>query len=346
MQACDALVTHGTLGFPVTEYDPGQQPLVRFFFRRGVNGEVYGALPPGLPVASAPLCATARWLFGPAVAGATVRAERIGSHRPGDLARLRADPEAFAAGLVNPVACAAVVLLFFLAGLDAGADPRWAATAALGLGLGTFLWSYAESYWTEPLCLLALLGGFLALRRDAEGPGAPALGILGGALLGAAALFRYEASAIGAVLLAVAAVRLVRRRGPRALPGPVAGWGAGIAALAGWNWHRFGSVLVTGNPHGSVRDLFGVHVLGRLAFSLPANLVSPNQGLLVFAPPVAVALWIAVRAWRRCSPSRSCRCCDTAAAPRAGGSWARRSSAPPSRSPGCSRCSPTPPSCG
>ncbi len=178
-------------------------------------------------------------------------------------------------------------------------NPRWAATAALALGLGTFLWVYAESYWTEPLCLLALFAGLLALRRDAEGTGSTALGILGGALLGAAALFRYEASAIGAVLLAVACVRLARRRGPRALVGPLSGWAAGIAVLAGWNWHRFGNALVTGNPHGHLRTLVGGHVLGRLAFSIPANLASPEQGLLVFAPPVAVALWITARAWRR-----------------------------------------------
>ncbi len=57
--------------------------------------------------------------------------------------------------------------------------------------------------------------------------------------------------------------------------------------------------MVTGNPHGHLRTLVGGHVLGRRAFSIPANLASPEQGLLVFAPPVAVALWIAGRAWRR-----------------------------------------------
>lgn len=297
LQACEALATRDTLAFSRATYDPAAKPLLRFFFREGVGGRVYAGLPPGLAVASAPLCLAALSVAGPA-AGATVRRLRFGAEGPETLEALRRDPLARAAGLVNPLAAASLVLLFFLYARDRDARPEHAVGAALVLGFGTFLWSYAESYWTQPLALALLFGGFVALRRYALAGGSAAQGLLAGALLGATALVRYEAPLLATVVLGAGVVSLAQRQEGRRIAPPLFGFALPLVALLVWNLVRFGRPFETGSPHGSLAALLA-GAPARLLVSLPANLVSPNQGLLVFAPPLAVAAVVAWRARRR-----------------------------------------------
>lgn len=298
VQACLRLASHGELGFSPSEYDPATHPLLRIFLRRGSNGEVYSGLPPALELASAPLCFAALHLGGPA-AGAVVRSERFGQRGKESLRALRRDPVAFAAGLVNPVSMALLVLCFFLYGLEVGASRGWAATAALVLGFGTYLWWYAETYWTQPLGALLLLAGLLALRRYTTKARPMAIGIAGGALLGLAALARFEAPVAGGLLLGAGCLVGWRRLGWRSVVAPVSGFVAGLGVTLWWNWHRFGSPFDTGSYHGSLRTFFGAGIGPRLLVSVPGNTVSLNQGLFVFAPPLLVALVVAARAWRR-----------------------------------------------
>lgn len=305
LQDCEHLASTGTLGFSPAEYNPRQAPLLRFFFREGTDQRVYTVLAPGLPVASSPFCWMAAHLFDRA--GTVVRTQRFGSEVQGrapdaELARLRADPLAFAAGLINPLCIALVVTAFFVFGLLQGSEVTWAALCSLVLGFGTLLWCYAESYWSQPLCLACLLGGLCLLRAGAR-PGAGAwFGLLGGAVVGCAGLARYESFAFAAVLVATASFVSLRAGRPGRAILPSLGFLGPVLLAMGWNAARFGSVLSTGSPHGSLKGLFGGDLGDRLAVSLVANTFGLNQGLFIFAPPVLVSLCVGLWCWRRLDP--------------------------------------------
>lgn len=304
LQECEHLSAGRGLAFTPSEYNPKQAPLLHFFFRQGRSGAIFSVLAPGLPVASAPLCWAARKALGPGVAGAVVRAVRFGSDEldaegAHGLAGVRGDPLALWAGMINPLSTGLMVFCFFWIGLLSGASLRWTTTCALVLAFGTFVWCYAETYWTQPLALAFLLSGFLLLRLHVSKP-TGWLGLLAGTLAGASALFRYESAVFATVLVLIASCAVWSTRKPRQVLAPWAGLLLPLLLLLWWNHHRFGGLFSTGSPHGSLRGLLGRGLLSRLAESIPMNLLSLNQGLYAFAPPLLVATWVGLRSWRRC----------------------------------------------
>lgn len=164
---------------------------------------------------------------------------------------------------------------------ERGAGPRPAVLAALAYVAGTESLTITRSLFAEPLaaaCLILCVWGLLA--TSSSGRARRAAGFAGAALVVMA-----KPQLLVAVPLAALALSLRDRR-PRPLAVALAGTALGSIAVLAYNWQRFGAPFDFG---GATRKLYvggapgGSPVLDLLdgAASL---LVSPNHGLLLFAP--------------------------------------------------------------
>lgn len=271
--------------------DPEQNRMHGFFVAKGQDGHLFLRLPPGLTLASVPFA-----LVGEAIEGA--RGTRTGvpdvsSFASSDsevrLRELRRQPSAFFAGLVNPVASAALVALFFGLALGVSHDrPAALLTTAL-LGVSTIVWPYATTYWSQPLAALCILGTVAGLWRFGE-TGRLASLAAAGVFSAFGVLTRTELVLVVPCALVYLVVALRRRRGPvipalTALTVPLL-CGAGL--WLGWNLLRFGHPLETGSIHQSHPARW--FQVGFLAESVPAQVVSLQRSLLVYSPPLLLAL--------------------------------------------------------
>jgi hypothetical protein len=180
---------------------------------------------------------------------------------------------------------AAVLLFFYLTlGVSPGSALRWtlvAAFATLAFPASTSVFEQAQhGFFVVSACLLAFLGA----RRDSM-----ALTIAGGLML--AVLVNFQETyivlfpALGLATLASrdGSIDLSRRAIVRYLMFVLAG-ALGLLVYAGVNDLRFGHPLATGKGtnHPSA---FGNPLLG-----LPALLVSPGKSILLYSPPIVLAL--------------------------------------------------------
>jgi hypothetical protein len=177
----------------------------------------------------------------------------------------------------------------------------WAAAGTLVLGLGTSLWSVAaDALWPHGPGVLALLTLLLAWRRG--GRFDPALA---GLAAGVAVLVRPHLAA-ATVVLGVGA--LVHRR--RADDGPPREVATGVAVLVGTAVGLGVMTVYTGLVFGTWLPTAGYDVGGHLggvvtrspaetARELALAFVGRDRGVLVWSPVLAVALALALVAWRR-----------------------------------------------
>jgi hypothetical protein len=194
------------------------------------------------------------------------------------------------AGLVTLVACFCRRL-----GYTAGAS----LFAAAALGLGTMVWPYAKTAWSEPAATLALVGACsLLYRASTEGLARAATLLAAGACLAAAVSIRLELAVVAPGALAWLAYRhrtpavLARAIGLLAIPLAFA-----LAAALWYNFARYGHVTSLEN----YRLVQGAVVLppgGRPVWTL-ANLwhytFNPADGLFWFAPATLLGLFGARR---------------------------------------------------
>jgi hypothetical protein len=173
----------------------------------------------------------------------------------------------------------------------------WGIAVALAGTFATMLWPYAY-IGMETLQSLALLAAaYCALADAREGPPPWGRSLVFGALAG----FAVSAKSIGFLLVPAAAYLWYRLHPSRS--GPTVGRGVasiGIAAAVFalnlatrlTSWQRFGGTAAYGR---------GWLVSDPIAPFLHATalLVSPNKGLLVFAPLAVVGLLALPAAWRR-----------------------------------------------
>jgi 4-amino-4-deoxy-L-arabinose transferase-like glycosyltransferase len=195
--------------------------------------------------------------------------------------------------------CSALLaLVLFCFARDLSGSSQRAACLALVAGLATMLWSYAITFWTQPATALGLLASLYMGWRHGRS-GRPRGALAAGALAGLACAVRYDAVLavpwIAGLLLAMRWQEPDRNARWRSLAWFLVPLGTMAALLAGWNLYRFGDPLDTGAYHQGIgrllqRDGLGQHML--------ANLVSPNQGLLVFSPPLLVTLAGLRSLWR------------------------------------------------
>lgn len=206
----------------------------------------------------------------------------------------------FFVSLENAVISAALVALTFLYARFQGASARGSAVAALALGLGTMVWPYAKTAWSEPAVALLAVGGLFALQLGDRAGGCRRLAwwLGAGLMLADAAFIRQETGLIAVGAWLWLACR--RRTDWRTL-----NWGLAtlavpmglVAVLALWyNMVRYGHPLNFMNYRLPQQNL--VMEEGRFGWSLK-NLyqytLSPNQGLLWYSPAVALGL----AGWKR-----------------------------------------------
>ncbi len=193
--------------------------------------------------------------------------------------------------LVNPLATAAAVSVFYLLARRFYREPT-ARLLALFLALGTPVWYYARSAFSEPLAMFLLLGALEAFERKRFG--------WAGVLLGFMLVVRPATFILLPVLLGWFGWRFPPVQGNRkpwmVLLLPLLG---GQMVVFGYNWWRFGGPLDFGYRHvGWDTPLFeGLYGL----------LFSPGKGLFLYAPVLLLffpGIWLwgkgshAQRQWR------------------------------------------------
>jgi hypothetical protein len=192
----------------------------------------------------------------------------------------------FTSAVAGAVAMAALLLFFLDLGLSPRASLAWTSVTALA----TLLWPLATSTFDQAQqALFALLATWLAWRsaRDDRVTSAAA----GGAAAGV--LFCYQqVYAIWIPFLGLALLEGTRRLSRRDLLRVLAFVGAAAlvgAADLGYNALRFGSPFQNGKLGDSLVPLVGNPAIGLLGL-----LVSPGKSVLLFSPPVVLA----VAGWR------------------------------------------------
>ncbi len=178
-------------------------------------------------------------------------------------------------------------------------EPGYGTAAAITLGAGTIVMTFASQYFSHVMAAALAFGAFLLLMRERAGP--PRLGLVAvaGGLAGLAVTFEYQVGLAGAVLLAYALARSTKRL-PRAAAYGAAALAGALPALA-FNWWALGSPFEF--AYGSAVDVSGVSGHDKLGlnddglFGITAptldgavELLFGNRGLLVLTPVVAMAV--------------------------------------------------------
>ncbi len=291
------IVESGALSMPDGRHDPDTDFWSKFFMARGRDGRVYLTLGDGLSLAAVPLV-----LVGDLLDGA------IGA-RPAEMAlqdiddarhardsalvdermrSLRDLPSAFFATLVNPIATALTVLLFFRLCHELTGSSREAFCGSVLLGAGTITWVYSSTFWTQPLVTVCTFGAFYCLclyRRTS----ASSLLVLAGTLLGYSFITRYL-SILALPFLLLYVVRQQPKKG-RALWKSLTLVALPVATFAllqmFWNLYRFGSVLRSGGWH---QGYMWASFLGGIHISIPAQLVGLQRSVFVYSPPLLLGV--------------------------------------------------------
>jgi hypothetical protein len=172
-------------------------------------------------------------------------------------------------------------------------DRRRALLLAVGLGLGTGLWSaVSQTLWVHETAIFGLSIAMLAFAAPVArlGPGATAVVGTGLALAGMA---RPQVGVAIAVLLV--ALFLRARRAHALVACAIVACGAVAIAVVNVRWfgHPLGGVVIVQAGSATIHGTDSAFQFGPDGFI--GLLASPNRGLLIFSPVVAVAL-LGVRA--------------------------------------------------
>jgi hypothetical protein len=275
-------VSTGQPSLPEDRYDLEKQRYLKLFVAEGVDGRLYLTLPPGLAMASIPL-----GCIGVAV-------ESIVRQPPSDIegtsrrniAEVRRRPSAFFVGLINPLVSALLIVVFFGTVRVITHSLERAAVFSVVLGLGTIVWPYSTTYWKQPLASLCLFGALSLLVRGLERRGLRNAA-LSGLLVGFAFLTRYETALmlLSFCLFIVIAHYSSIRKMFRLLIAHIGSFSISVILLMCWNFYRFGSVFETGAEH---QANFSASFKADLLLTLPANLISLNQSIFLFSPPLVL----------------------------------------------------------
>jgi hypothetical protein len=286
------------------------------------NGKKYGVFPLGNVVAMVPsyvFYKTLRWLTqsppapaAPAPSPApllTRLVQRAAPSPPPAAARSAPLPPPAPSELVPdralaPFAChlspsllmAGVCALFFHLCRRRGASQRWALVATLALGLGTLIFIYARSPYSEALQTLALLWVVERTLAQAELPTTAGL-----AWLAVACGVLCNSKLVYVLLLPLVAWYVIhrqRRRGTlhelwRMTPLAILVF-AEFSALALWHNH-----LKTGSPWNSGYTIKDGVFSGDLFAGLYGFLFSSGKSMFLYSPPLVLGLLGVATAWRR-----------------------------------------------
>ncbi len=182
----------------------------------------------------------------------------------------------------NIVITAMTAALMYLFLMRLGHGPRAAFAAVLLYGTCTMAWPYTQTFFTEPLAALFLLGAAYFMVFGGESPDK---GLATGAMLGGAFLTRADTAVAIAVFGLLMFIRWVRRPSARMTAVAAAAF-APIAAAVGlqltYNWWRFGNVMNFG--------YHGESFTSPLSEGLSGLLISTGKGLFFFSPAVLLSV--------------------------------------------------------
>jgi hypothetical protein len=206
-------------------------------------------------------------------------------------------PVVWALTLVGAV-IPAVLLLLLVRWVGDRIEPGYGTAAAITLGLGTIVMTFASEYMSHVVAALLGFAAFALLFRERDGPERLALVGVSGLLAGLAVTFEYPLGLVGAVLFlyALARHRSVAR-GAAYVGGAVAG---AIPALAYNAWSlgsplrfAYGDAVVRQGTTGHAE--LGLNDAGFFGITVPRpesafDLLVASRGLLTLTPVIAIAV--------------------------------------------------------
>ncbi len=201
----------------------------------------------------------------------------------------------------------AIALLLLVRWVADRIEPGYGTAAAITLGLGTIIFTFAAEYFSHVIAATLGFAAFALLFREREGPARTGLVWAAGFLAGLAICFEYPLGLVAAILFAYA---LARPRRPRRAAAYAAGAAIGAAPALAFNWWALGSPLRFAYSHAvAVQGLTGHAVLGLnssgfFGIDLPQpgaalDLLVASRGLLTLTPVLVMAVVGAVSLRKR-----------------------------------------------
>jgi hypothetical protein len=192
----------------------------------------------------------------------------------------------------------AMALLLLVRWVAERIEPGYGTAAAITLGLGTIIFTFAAEYFSHVVAATLGFAAFALLFREREGPARTGLVGAAGLLAGLAVSFEYPLALLGAILFAYA---VARPRRPRRAAAYAAGVAIGAAPALAFNWWALGSPLRFAYSHAvAVQGLTGHAVLGLnssgfFGIDLPrpgaaVDLMLASRGLLTLTPVLVMAV--------------------------------------------------------
>jgi hypothetical protein len=187
--------------------------------------------------------------------------------------------EQAAVWLLMPICAVLLVLTLYRLGLRMGAGEAAALLVAVGAVFGTFMFSYVQEFYTEPMSTLFIAASvLLAVERRAS---------WAGAAFGMAMLIRPQFVVLAPALVLYLLIVHGRRAALLSLP-PLA---IALAIVLGYDYIRFGSLTDTGYR-------------GKEGFTTPilkgtvGLLFRPSKSVLLFAPAILLVPAALIDGWR------------------------------------------------
>jgi hypothetical protein len=235
--------------------------------------------PPGTALLAAPLYAFLWQQADVEVLGADLAGEGVTVAVP--------VPDLFPAAIVASLTTALAVAFVALTVTQGTGRSRDGMLVAVLLGVGTGAWTVAsDSLWQHgPNMLFVALGSYLASRARWTGAGLA---------FGALALTRPPVLLVGIALGVMQLVRRDFRSSSRLAFGTL----PGVAALLSYNWWLFDNLTVSGGYGDGFTDKALDADLGWYIGNIVDALVSPQVGLFIWSPFLAMLAFGAGRAWR------------------------------------------------
>ena len=210
----------------------------------------------------------------------------------------------------------AVALLLLVRWIAERIEPGYGTAAAITLGLGTIVMTFAAEYFSHVIAATLGFAAFALLFREREGRERIALVGAAGLLAGLAVSFEYPLGLVGAILFAYVLTRPASPRRLRRACAYAAGAAIGAAPALAFNLWALGSPFRFAYSHAvAVQGLtghaqLGLNSNGFFGIELPrpgaaVDLLLAGRGILTLTPVLVMGVVGAIMMRRRGRPAES-----------------------------------------
>jgi hypothetical protein len=210
----------------------------------------------------------------------------------------------------------AVALLLLVRWVAERIEPGYGTAAAITLGLGTIVMTFAAEYFSHVVAATLGFAAFALLFREREGPARIGLVAAAGLLAGLAVSFEYPLGLLGAILFAYAVARPRRLRRLRRAAAYAAGAAIGAAPALAFNLWALSSPLRFAYSHAVAvqgrtgHAKLGLNSSGFFGIDLPrpgaaVDLLLASRGLLTLTPVLVMGVVGAIIMRRRGRPAEA-----------------------------------------